>query len=218
MKKVNFKRLAIIAIAVMMSVATNAQEDSFWKRLNAPSAHSGGVRAGVNLANVKMSGNGETFKADMKPGIQIGVENYFMVESFGFQFSALFNQQGFTQDNGIKTTLNLNYLQLPVYAVYKIDVKDAKILLRAGPYVSTLISGKLKYGSESEKFNLFTEDSPFHGFDLGAGVGISARFGSFQANLDYNFGAANIIVAESGSSKMKNTGVAITLSYIFPKK
>jgi len=64
MKKVNFKKMAIIAIAVMMSVAANAQlEDITY-----------GIRAGVNFTSITgdfMSGYSMSNKT--KSGIQLGV-------------------------------------------------------------------------------------------------------------------------------------------------
>ena len=195
-----------------------------------------GVRAGLNLTNMKMKAEGISISADMKPGFQLGVVGeYGLSESFFIQPGILFAQQGsksdfsssmgsYSYESSTKTTLN--YLQIPVNAQYKVDLGGMKLLLQAGPYFGFAISGKQKgeettiWGGEkeTEKYDEkidFGEDDSMKRGDFGLGIGAGLQFGNIQAGLGYNIGIANINT--DSDFKTKNNSLAITLTYFFGK-
>jgi len=84
-----------------------------------------GARAGFNLTNMNESGGGISLDTKMKPGFQIGVVgDYAISEAFVIQPGILFATQGARIDIfGVKGSINLNYLQVPINAQYKLGIK-----------------------------------------------------------------------------------------------
>ena len=175
-----------------------------------------GVRAGLNLTNMNFSGGGISFTPDMKTGFQAGIVGELGTKSFVIQPGILFAQQGFKQ-GGWTTTLN--YIQVPVNAIYKVNLGVAKLLLQAGPYLGYGISGKAKNSDgESQKVTLGSGEGDFvKPIDFGLGVGAGVQFGVIQAGIGYNFGLANLSKVEEGDAKITNNGWAITLTCLFGK-
>jgi hypothetical protein len=172
----------------------------------------------LNLTSV----GGDAEDAKMKPGFQLGVvADYALSDAFSIQPGLLIATQGYkVKNDGYKSTTNVNYLQVPINAQYKLDLGGMKLLLQAGPYLGIALSGKTKskYDGESEsesiKFGSGDEDQMKRG-DFGLGFGAGLQFGNIQAGLGYNIGLANI--ADSDDVKVKNNGLAITVTYLFGK-
>ena len=82
----------------------------------------------------------------------------------------------------------MSYLQIPVFAAYKIPVSDnMKLAVKAGPYVSYGIFGsdiKFKNGAT---INVFDSDM-FDRFDVGAIAGISLDINQYMVGLEYSRG------------------------------
>jgi len=198
------KVLLVVSVAILTMVYAQAQIDF-------------GVRAGLNLTNIKYSGGGFSMSPDMKPGFQLGVVGEIsVIESFVIQPGIIFAQQGYKLD---KWKTSLNYIQIPVNAMYKVDLGCANLLLQAGPYFGFGISGKTKYdgeGSDKIKFGS-GDDADIKVLDLGLGIGAGFQFGAIQAGIGHNFGLMNIDPENSSDYKVKNNGLAITLTYFFGK-
>lgn len=130
------KKIYAIILAVIFTASAQAQ-------------FSFGVRGGFNLTNMNESGGGISPDTKMKSGFQVGVVgDYAVSESFSIQPGLLFTTQGCSWDlemfgTKVETSINLNYLQVPVNAQYKLDLGNAKLFLQAGPYVGCALSGKV---------------------------------------------------------------------------
>lgn len=199
-----------------------------------------GVRAGFNLTNLSGKDfNGDKLSGDdkgkFKPGFQIGVVGeYSFSEAFAIQPGILYSQQGTVwkytdEENDYKDKANLNYIQIPINAIYKIDLGGTKLLLQAGPYLGYGLGGKWKEWKNGDKIDLDSDDSKikmggnededlFKAFDFGIGLGAGVQFNSFQVGVGYNIGLVNIEHQEEDSkSTFKNNGLALTLTYMFGK-
>ena len=194
-----------------------------------------GVRTGFSLTC--FGGNNINYEnAKMKPGFQIGVVGEFgFSESFVIQPGILFATQGAKADFSYisyiggswigEKTLNLNYLQVPINALYKIDLGDMKLFVQAGTYFGIAISGKVK-----EKLTggggTFKNDIVFGSgygemkrMDLGIGLGTGLQFGNIQAGFSYNLGLINLMnLSAHPDFSMTNNGMALTVTYMFGKK
>lgn len=200
-----------------------------------------GARAGFNLTTI--TGDKEVVEsAKLKPGFQVGVVgDYAFSEAFSIQPGIVFAQQGYkTNETGTsytyKTTLNLNYIQVPINAQYKFDLGSIKLLLQAGPYLGYGIGGKYKYewsgadesgkgdgkikfgdGDENEE-TLYIDKA----FDFGIGAGVGVQVSNFQVAFGYNLGLTSLNKAKDaeGNKKpiVKNGGLQLTLTYLFGKK
>jgi len=200
-----------------------------------------GARAGFNLSNINfdypkiLSEIPEievSYNYKLLPGFQVGiVGDYSLSEDFSIQSSILFTMMGAKLEHYVKSeieeegfimklntetkgTLRINYIQVPVNALYKFDVGSIKLLAQAGPYFGYGLGVNLEYEStsstyikigefEESSFNQESDnkkykmgsgkDKYYTAFDFGLGVGVGAQFGNIQVNLVYNHGFSNMV-------------------------
>jgi opacity protein-like surface antigen len=223
-----YKKIVLVLIAVFVTASYAQAQFTF------------GARAGFNLTNMSMK-DYEGKKPDgdakplFKPGFQIGVVGeYAFNQTWAIQPGILFATQGYklkSETAGIesKSTFNLNYLQVPINAQYKLDLGSMKLLLQAGPYLGYAFGGKIKSEADGTKaddvdIKFGSKEDEMKAFDFGVGVGAGLQFlGNMQVGLGYNVGLMNLAnrLDEEGAddkSATKNNGLAITFTYMFGKK
>ena len=198
-----------------------------------------GAQAGFNLTKIRHS---ELYfgvkQVDMVykylPGAQIGlVCEYAINDVVAVQSSILFTTQGgqtessilwedtvtgLLVDNGSKQTdtHELNYIQLPVNTVYKLDIGGTKLLFQAGPYLGYALNGKRRcyepYRYENAiRLGNYDSIDAVKRFDFGVGLGAGLQFiDIMQIGLLCNIGFANLSNSKNGF--WKNSGLAITLT------
>jgi len=219
----NKKFYIFLTVAVLSASAAQAQ-------------FSVGARAGFNLSNVYGADTGDS---KWKPGFQIGVVgDYALSDAFSLQPGILFSTLGWKVDHSssetimgetvniaAKTTTNLNYIQIPVNAQYKLDLGSMKLLLQAGPYFGFGLGGKLKGETifDGKKENIdekikMGNDEVFKVFDIGLGAGAGLQFGSVQIGLAYQLGFVNLNnMSDIVDTKMYNHGLSLSVTYLFGK-
>ncbi len=175
---------------------------------------SGGLKAGLNLANTMSSEDG--WDTDMMTGFHIGgYLDLAVSESFSVQPELLFSTQGAKMtesDNGVdyESKFKLNYLNIPVLA----KVKLGEVFnIHAGPQFGILMSSKIKV----EDIELDMKDDT-NSVDVGiaAGLGVDLPMGlNFAAR--YNLGISDIAKDNEGD-KIKNGVFQLSVGYtIFGK-
>jgi hypothetical protein len=207
MKKIVFS-LALIA-GIVMSV--NAQVRF-------------GVNAGVSLGTFKSEEDGESMTTDSRLGVVIGATAEIPIsESFRFRPGLQFVQRGGQEKEEFggfefKTSIILNYLDVPLDFIYKASAGNGKFFFGAGPSLGFGLSGKYK---EEEDGDEYEEDinfgdgeeeiKPFHlggnilaGYELGNGVYI-------QAN--YNLGLSNLSNLEGVKGKANYFGIRLGYNF-----
>ena len=211
-----FKKVFLVVSIAIFSVAFVQAQFTF------------GARAGFNFTNIY----GDDEEGDFKPGFQLGVVGEIgITDAFSIQPGLLFSQQGSKGSEtlyGVKldVTMNLNYIQMPVNAQYKLDLGSMKLLFYGGPYLGYGIGGKLKikakegttkvsdsvkikFGDGNDEDIMYIDNA----LDFGMGFGAGLQFGNFQTALGFNVGLASMF--EDFSSK--NNGLALTVTYLFGK-
>jgi hypothetical protein len=109
------------------------------------------------------------------------------------------------------TKTKLNYLQVPVLAIYTYDLgDDRKVFGGLGPYFAYGLGGKIKGGGFSEK--AFDKDLGFKRFDAGltltAGYKINKKW---SVRIAYDLGLANI--QHESFDKTKNRSFSVNIGY-----
>jgi Outer membrane protein beta-barrel domain len=171
---------------------------------------SGGVRAGVNLANIKSSGSGVSITSDTKVGLLLGGYLKIMIsEKFGIQPELVYSQLGgSTSFSGFgqttTTTSNLNYLSVPIMARYNIT---ENFNLQAGPQLAFLLSASDKSGSAAA----VDIKEQLNSLDLGLAFGLGVDFGKFNAGARYALGLSNLVKNVQAGSDGKSTNNTIQL-------
>lgn len=191
-----FYLIAIIA-AVMVTTTVQAQNANI------------GIKGGLNLYNINHENSNS---GDAKLGFHLGLIGHLhLSERFALQPELVFSTQGseFTE-NGSKTKLNLNYINVPLLLQYMFD---NGFRLQAGPQLGFLVSAKADVNDTD--FDLKDE---FKGVEIGATFGMSyinpnSNFG-FDAR--YNMGLADI--NENSPEASYNRGYQVGVFYLFNHK
>lgn len=209
-------KLSIVALLTVVSFAASAQ--------NTPVRF--GVEAGVNLSNASVSDN--PLDNNARVGFQFGITaDYALTDTWYIQSGLAFTTKGMKAEGGEKSlnykyTVNQNYLQLPVYAAYKIEINPTtRFVLNAGPYIALGVGGSTKskdgYSNvypASDKIDTFGSDGMLNNFDFGAGFGAGFEFGKIVATLRYELGILDISQSAFDRS-YRNQNASLTLGYKF---
>ena len=171
---------------------------------------SGGVKAGVNLAN--LTGD-DVEDSDMRIAYHVGgYVNYAFSESVSLQPELLFNSVGaktsYTDPDfgDVEETFVLNYLSVPVDLVYSFG----NFNIQAGPQFGFLLSAKDKYEIDGESDDVDIKDE-MKGIDFGVNLGVGANFGKLNATARYVIGLSNVI--DSDDADVKNGVIQVSLGY-----
>lgn len=211
--KMNCK-LAIVALLSFVGFTASAQDYPV----------TFGVKTGVNLINMA----GDITDTDTKVALQGGVTfDYAFNPAFSLISGVELTTKGakyhgttfndFFEDgyHDVFVNLNMMYLQVPVYAAYKMQVApDTKFVFQTGPYVAYGIGGKatIKDGIEKQQVNSFST-GVIKEFDFGFGVGAGVEFSHLVAKLGYEFGVINVVDSDVG--RLQNRNAYLTLGYQF---
>ena len=180
-----------------------------------------GVTAGAVFSNMSFSSEGESLNLDSKAGLTFGVmSNIPLRKFFSFQPALNYVQKGFnfTEEGEEKTTLKLNYLELPLNFVYHSPGKKGQFFAGAGPTIACGIAAKAKYGDIEVKGHFGSgEDDVAKPIEIGANALVGFQFVSgFNIAANYCRGFNNISVEED--LKQHNYYFGIRLGYTFGGK
>ena len=216
--------IKFLIAAVMFAMATESFAQTF------------GVKGGLNLSTAVIKDNDDTYDDDlkMKPGFNLGATVEFPInETFSVATGLLLSNKGTKEeysesDYHFKEVLSLYYFDIPITGKATYDLGGTKIYGIFGPCIGVGLSGKwkteetfngetdtqtetLQWGSDSENDHLKRLD---FGLLFGGGVEIS----SFQIELSYNLGLANISSYTGDGFKINSRVLALSLGYKFGGK
>ncbi len=231
-KKNLFKVLFTVLSLFAFIIFTNGQELRF------------GIKAGMNNSTITGFDNlmnkaigeienefpelFETFGIDMKfstsykTGFHVGGVAQYNINSFFIQPELLFTTVGAiykVKILGLAETMdaNLNYIQLPVYAGYKItETSNLSCVLGAGPYIAYGV-----YASE----DMFSDNAALKmkRFDAGLAFMIGVEFKKAQITAGYDLGLVDImdmdgwkrVKDENSLSPIRNGNIKISVACFF---
>lgn len=188
------------SIALLLAVIhfTSAQEKSEYKL---------GVKGGVNFTNV-----GTTTGVSNKSltGVHFGLfAKLPLTSSFAVQPEIYFTTKGgeLTYQNVVvdgTAKFNLNYIEIPVLAVFKIF---PGFNFQVGPYASYLVNSKVTNVSDvTFNFENNIQSGDFNKFDTGIVAGFGIEVKAVEIGVRYNFGLLKV-----GKEK-----TYLGTNYIFP--
>lgn len=198
-----------------------------------------GIRGGLNLTNmlVTNSNNKVNEFKKLKPGFQLGVTSKFIItEKLSLESGLLFSTKGFKDKFPAfpVTTFNVNYLELPIHAVYKIHLGKTNLLIQAGPYIAYALSGKGRTDSNNSSSDDPLIPSPVEKewelkigndkqdfikpLDWGLNIGTAVEFKHLTMGLQYGISLADISTNGYNKNVTRNSVFSILLGYTFGKK
>ena len=222
----NLLKLLIVVIGFTMTTESYAQ--TF------------GVKAGLNLSNMLVEDDDDTYSDDFKvnPGFHVGATAEFPItELFSFETGLLLSTKGFKVSEEetfmgetvkYESKLNLIYLDIPLTAKASFDLGGARIYGVFGPYIGMGLSGKSKFEitamgeteTEEEDIKLGSDEDEddVKRLDFGLTMGAGVEISSIQIGLSYGLGLANISPYTDGGSKISNRVLGISVGYKFGRK
>lgn len=207
------KKLSVLLLlCVLFSVTSNAQEKS------SSSGSSFGVKAGINIANLKESGGGISVSYSSLIGLTGGFylkEN--ISKSFAIQPELLYSTLG-AKFQGDK--LVFGYLEVPVLAKYTFT--GTGFAIHAGPQIGFKLNAKDKYQGASNSISDQLKSTDFAGvlgadYTLPMGLGLCARYQFGLTNIAKDNGSAGVGSSSTVPTTLKNNAFTITLSYRLSK-
>jgi hypothetical protein len=160
------------------------------------------IRGGLNLSNLAASYRGETDYGTVKVGFNLsGIADIQLKDNLYLQTGLSLTSKGAVIDDvrvggqTYKATMNAMYLQVPLYFVGKLDMKNNyKITFAAGPYFAYGVGGKTDFkqrgytGSVSD--DTFHEDGLWNRPDVGLGLEIGLELEKVVFVFGEDFGLA----------------------------
>lgn len=218
------RKIQIVLVLLLCSVIINAQDSPF----------QAGIKGGVNFSSASLI---EAGTERIKAGYQIGLfAEYGLTESFYLQSGAYFTTKGirlkgtkalFDTASGWKQTVEMQYIEVPLLAMYKMEVESGiNILFNAGPYAAFGIAGKttnrLLGGENAKSAELDTfGDNRMKNFDYGVRFGTGMEFEKMIFEFSCNFGVNNIANKDNelniafGEKHFRNKGFSLLVGYKF---
>jgi len=182
--------VATLIIMLLILFTTDAQAQQVRPRA--------GIKGGLNVSNFYSE---DITDKDARLGFHVGLYGQlFSSEAFALQPELHYSTRGMEviRDGAIdqKTRFNLNYLDVPVVAVFKLG---RAVELHAGAYGSYLLAANIKSeGDLGDTFDQLDRDN-FNNFDYGLTGGLGFNFGAVQLGARYNLGLQEI--AKSNGAK-----------------
>lgn len=166
------------------------------------------LKAGLNLSTFKTENTSGNEK--LKPGFHIGGAVAFPIsQEFAVEPGLLFSTKGYSYDfSDYSSTNNLNYLEIPINGVYKIDIGGKYILINGGPYFGISLGGKQKLSYDG---NTTEHKSEQKTLDYGLNAGASLLIDSYSIGLQYGLGLADVF-----DGTVNNRVISISLGYRLP--
>jgi hypothetical protein len=195
------RKILLVAALAVSAAAVNAQATF-------------GVKAGANFSSIKSSGEGEDDNSDMKVGLNIGaLANVPISEMFSFQPEVVFSMEGGKEEeDDIKVTLKLNYINVPLLLQYN----ASGFIAETGPQIGFLMSAKGKVEGLGEEVEEDIKEE-YEGINLSWAIGLGYKMPSgFGVNARYNLGLSNIDKDDSeGDFKTKTNTIQVGVFYTF---
>ena len=223
MKKVLFSPKSLMAVVLgvitTMSVSAQVQQTSTESRMT-PKI---GVKAGANFSNFVID---DVQDKNVKAGLNLGLFAKLPVsQGVSIQPEFLYSSKGakVSYNNpllGGEYRFNLNYLEMPVLAVFNLG---KNFNLQAGGYAAYLTSANVKAednGSSNEELISFDEKQ-FNRFDYGLVGGLGFDIKNVTIGARYNYGLNQIgekdqpVLSSEVLRNAKNNNISLYVGYGF---
>jgi Outer membrane protein beta-barrel domain len=181
--------------------------------LQAQSKATVGLKGGLNLSNFYIE---DIDDANARVGFHGGLYGKIDVSDFfAIQPELLFSTRGNeVVSNGLfdqRTRFNLNYIDVPVLAVFKLG---KAVEVHAGVYGGYLVNANIKSdGDLGDWFNDLDRGN-FETLDYGLAGGLGLNFGSVQVGARYNLGLQQIAKSDGARIALGDSKNSLGQLYI----
>ncbi len=172
-----------------------------------------GVKGGLNISNLYVD---DVNDENSRIGFNAGFYGQILAnEFFAIQPELLYTTKGSENEfDGIidqNVKFNLNYLEVPVLAVFKLG-KVAEV--HAGGYGSYLLNANVKYIGDIFNGGENLDRDNFKTFDYGLVGGLGLNFGDVQVGTRYNYGLAKLAKSSNARSVLGDSKNSVANIFI----
>lgn len=206
----NTKMLVLVCLSFVLSCGLH-QEASAQSNIKA------GIKGGLNVSNLYVD---DVSDENARLGTHLGLFAQFgTIGPVALQTELLFSTKGsVAQYSGFfdqEVKYNLNYLDLPVLAVFKIG---EAVELHAGGYGSFLLGANISYsGDVSNGVDEIDRDN-LKSYDYGLSAGVGINVGAVQLGARYNYGLVEIADSDGARALLgdsKNSCAQLFIAFAF---
>lgn len=177
-----------------------------------------GIKGGLNVTNLYVD---DVDDENPRYGFHVGVyTQLFESDVFAIQPEILYSTKGTrTEYDGAldgSVDFNLNYLDIPVLAVFKLG--DAAEI-HVGPYFGYLLSANIDADGDIDGEDELDRDN-FKSWDYGISAGVGFNAGPVQIGARYNYGLQKIASSNAefwdatlGDSKNSNAQLYVSFNF-----
>lgn len=233
------KKILLVVAFAAFAVSASAQraESRMFSFRKAEQPITFGIRAGVNFSGI--ADNNDEFDKT-KTGFNVGLNMDLPIfQSFYVQTGLYFTTKGAKYESDknknywYKDQINPMYLELPIYASWRLDVSEyTQLQVNIGPYFAVGVGGKYKWSEggdswdyeDSGKESLFGKKSeleyPMRRGDVGLGLGAGITVHKIYLGFTYSFGFNNLLRNSDGykdasNDKFRNRNFTIQVGFNF---
>jgi hypothetical protein len=178
-----------------------------------------GVKGGLNVSNLFIDNVDDE---NARIGFHIGLYGQlFASETFAIQPELLYSTKGSKEQYSSGTLnqeiqYNLNYIDLPVLAVFKLG---EQVELHAGGYASYLLNVNVSYEGDLVNGTDEVDKDNLKSYDYGLVGGLGFNFGTgFQIGARYNYGLVKIADSDGAKALIgdaRNSNAQIFVAFNF---
>ncbi|HMG92873.1 MAG TPA: porin family protein [Chryseolinea sp.] len=189
----NTRNIKLLSVFVLVTLLATSLGSDVFAQARA------GIKGGLNVSNLYIDNLDDE---NARYGFNVGVFGQVLAsETFAIQPELMFSTKGSRAFYGgiidQEVKYNLNYLDLPVLAVFKLG-ESAEI--HVGPYASYLLGANISYSGDIANGDDEIDRDHLKSFDYGLVGGFGLNFGAVQVGARYNFGLAKI--ADSNGAEL----------------
>lgn len=165
------KKFFLAAFAALCAFGASAQ--TFWNSESADQKFTLGVRAGLNIADMRVKDGDSKSRTSFLAGVSA---DYNIIKSFSI------NSGLFYTGKGVKD-FSADFIELPIYASYRMNFAEASQLqVNFGPYLDFGVTG-----------DAFKKEADGERFQMGLGLGAGYTFRKFYLGVQYQWGLTEVV-------------------------
>jgi len=210
----NVRKITILSVSIVVTLLATSLENTVFGQARA------GIKAGLNVSNLYID---DLDDENARYGFNIGLFGQVLAsETFAIQPELLYSTKGSKAfykgskafyegivDQTVK--YNINYLDLPVLAVFKLG-ESAEI--HVGPYASYLLNANITYSGDIINGDDEIDRDHLKSFDYGLVGGFGLNFGAVQVGARYNYGLAKIADSDAAELVLGDSKNSVAQLYL----
>jgi len=203
----NAKQSKILSLFALISLMSVLASNTSFAQARA------GIKGGLNVSNLYID---DIHDENARYGFNVGLYGQVLSsDAFALQPELLYSTKGSEAFyDGVfeqKVKYNLNYLDLPVLAVFKLG-KSAEI--HVGPYASYLLNANVSYSGDIANGDDEIDKDQLKSYDYGLVGGFGMNFGNIQVGARYNYGLVKIADSDAAELLLGDSKNSVAQLYV----